>query len=441
MSNISNFDDDCNCRIKIRTQEKFIEQFNFESNQWEQFYPDFRVYQSDNKFITLYAKDTKKITFETGCQIEIDGLVFTDYSEVFEQFSLFVINFNCACGSSGGVLTASNGLSLDTPDDNDVILGGELDRDTIVDGISAHEISLNNMTNINLDTTGAGAINLQSKFVVQDANGYYYWGNPTINGTIRIGSINGELSTQKLISGLWVTLGTQQKISVFKDEIVFRDTFMFNSLLGWATSTASGGTISAFNASELNVLGVATLATGANVNARAGFSNKGNSFYSFLDGNKLIFKTKMKFDNVGGYFMKFGFISAINNVLGANELCFVYDPDSISRTNPNPLGNTLLIVSRAFNSDAVVHDTSIIVNSTEWKRFAISIDTETKTANFYVNESLVHSIVWNNIAGVGTNLPIVGTGTESMTGAMIQNSISGSKSIKFDFIEIYKDFN
>jgi hypothetical protein len=231
--------------------------------------------------------------------------------------------------------------------------------------------------------------------------------------------------------------------TVASDDLRDFDTFLSTALQGWSTSTFSGGSIDLNQLGESGIVGIARLQISASTNARYGFLRKQNIIRTFLDCKKQLWKTRIRMEALPsstGYFAKFGYTQNVAAGLAISELCFA--SNFSSTIFPEVTAGNWHIISRTNSTNKLILDTGVPVSVGSWVNFAIELHEPTNTFNFYINGNLVGSINWNgDTTAAGSNLPMVGGGTECAYGFMFQRiSGTGSTGMRIDFSDFYKKF-
>lgn len=317
-----------------------------------------------------------------------------------------------------------------------VKLGGALLADTTISGL------------FQLIFSGIASLRFGTDIVQQQATGFYYFGDETTDGTFRLGLVAGSFVVQKRVVGVWVSQNiAPAPVTIGKDELIVCDSFTQPSISSnWFSSTASGGNIDVNQIGETGVVGIARFTVSNSNTSRYGILAKGISglVRTYQDGNTFLYKTKIRPEALGSLANRFvinmGFLSSasvLNPIVG---LYFCYDFNNSQRVNPTPANWSL--VSRVNNTDKVVLDSGVPVVIGVWTKLAIQIDTATNTAMFYINGTLVGSIVWNGLAGTNSNLPMVGASTECSWGGLLANAgvAALGTGLRIDYIDVYKDF-
>jgi hypothetical protein len=328
---------------------------------------------------------------------------------------------------------ANNGLNYTG---GAVKLGGALLADTTISGL------------FQLIFSGLTALRFTTDVVQQQATGFYYFGDEATNGSFRIGLVGGSFVIQKRIAGVWVSQNiAPAPVTIGKDELIFCDSFVQPAISSnWFSTLASGGNVDLNQTGETGVIGIARFTISNSTSSRYGILAKGISglVRTYQDGTTFLYKTKIRPEALGSLANRFvinmGFLSSasiLNPIVG---LYFSYDFTDSQRVNPAPANWSL--VSRVNNVDKVVLNSGVPVVIGVWTKLAIQIDTATNTAMFYINGTLVGSIVWNGLAGINSNLPMVGASTECSWGALLANAgvAALGTGLRIDYVDLYKDF-
>lgn len=121
---------DCGCGVDIRIGGSYIEFYNTETQLIERIYPPFRLYRTTQEIATLAGQDGKVISLQSSCENKIDGVVYEDFNQLYEQVTIQIVDFFFQIIS--GAFTVSNGLEEIAADTYG--LGGGLVKDTEILG-------------------------------------------------------------------------------------------------------------------------------------------------------------------------------------------------------------------------------------------------------------------------------------------------------------------
>jgi hypothetical protein len=441
--------------------------------------------------ITIQYKDGAVLFFENGvflfsaCNVENvrkanNDIYASTYLELVVALSAFL---GFSSGGGGGIANVANGIY---DDGGTAKLGGNLVEDTTILGSNIYSfivafldnfiaqgavlqllatslvdissddainiiangiLQLTSANQINIDSSGAIRLTSNTNEVGINGNSLFYFGEENADGSFRIGITAGNFTIEKRIAGVWTTYSIpNQPVKVSKDEIVWCDTFIASGFTpNWLINTGAGGNVDLNQIGETGVVGIARFLIGVSTNSRYGIQAKIASLIrTWLDGNKMLYKTKVRPEALGAvgnsFIFNSGFLASTSVANPTIGLYFTYDRNNTQRVNPNALNWT--IVSRVNNTDKVVLDTGAPVQIGVWTKLAIEFDTATNTANFYINTVLVGSILWNGLTGASSNLPMVGAATECTFGAILANTGTAlGTAIRIDYMDFYKDFN
>jgi hypothetical protein len=198
--------------------------------------------------------------------------------------------------------------------------------------------------------------------------------------------------------------------------------FLEAVLVNWSASfSGTGSTIEMNQLGEEDAPGIARPRMGTSgATRRSGCVKRTNVIQTMLNSRYTLVKFRQRVEtlstDVDQYVWHIGFINSNSNINFDDGIAFVYDRSNVSGIGTITPVNWHL-VSRVNGVVKATIDTGIPVTLGTFNDFMIMFTPATKRVYAYINGVLVAQILWNgNVTAAGSNLPMVGVGTESSVG-------------------------